>query len=226
MHFLINYLGNSHSGKFSNRRSDDYDGTQGASLPGAGTYQGRLTLPGEIRNLLQLEEGDDMIFTVDESGRVIVQRLPVMDPDQVWFWSERWQAMEQEAQADIEGGRVTRFNNVDEAVSALGKLSEQLAMPEVELTERFIKTYKKLPHDIHRKIQKAIRLLGDDPSHPSLRCKPIRGAPGIFEASVDMNYRLTYERLPGDILRLSVVGPHDYTRNVFENDSYGQRPGR
>ena len=82
-------------------------------------------------------------------------------------------------------------------------------MPEVEITDRFIKTYKKLPVEIQKKIQKTIRLLGNDPFHPSLRSKPIRGAPGIYEASVDMNYRMTYERLPGDVLRLRVVGPHD-----------------
>jgi antitoxin PrlF len=84
--------------------------------------KGRLTLPGEIRSLLRLEEGDDLIFTVEESGRVLVQRLPVIDPEQAWFWSERWQAMEREAQADIEEGRITRFNNVDDAVAALEKL--------------------------------------------------------------------------------------------------------
>ena len=26
------------------------------------------------------------------------------NPDQAWFWSERWQRMEQEAQADIDAG--------------------------------------------------------------------------------------------------------------------------
>lgn len=86
-------------------------------------------------------------------------------------------------------------------------------MPEVEFTDRFIKTYKKLPVEIQKKVQKAVKLLGDDPLHPSLRSKPIRGAPGIYEASVDMNYRMTYERLPGDILRLRVIGPHDKALN-------------
>jgi mRNA interferase RelE/StbE len=86
-------------------------------------------------------------------------------------------------------------------------------MPEVEFTDRFIKAYKKLPVEIQKKIQKSIRLLGDDPTHPSLRSKPIRGAPGVYEASVDMNYRMTYERLPGDVLRMRVAGPHDKALN-------------
>jgi len=29
---------------------------------------------------------------------------------QAWFWSERWQRLEGEAQADIDAGRVRHFN--------------------------------------------------------------------------------------------------------------------
>ena len=56
-----------------------------------------------------------------------------------------------------------------------------------------------------------LRFLADDPRHPSLQSKPIRGARGLYEARVDRFYRLTYERLPGDVLRLRVVGRHDET---------------
>jgi antitoxin PrlF len=84
--------------------------------------KGRLTLPSEVRDVLNVEEGDDLVFTVEEAGRVLVQRLPVIDPEQAWFWTERWQAMEREAQADIDEGRVTRFKSVDDAVAALEQL--------------------------------------------------------------------------------------------------------
>jgi mRNA-degrading endonuclease YafQ of YafQ-DinJ toxin-antitoxin module len=82
-------------------------------------------------------------------------------------------------------------------------------MPKIETTETFLKQFKELPKEIQKKGRKAIRLLAENPKHPSLRSKPIRGAKGIFEASLDMQYRLTYERLPGDVLRLRVVGLHD-----------------
>ena len=84
--------------------------------------KGRLTLPSEVRTLLNLEEGDDLIFTVDEAGRVLVQRLPMMDPEQAWFWTERWQVMEREVQSGLDEGRVTRFKSVEDAVAALEKL--------------------------------------------------------------------------------------------------------
>lgn len=81
-------------------------------------------------------------------------------------------------------------------------------MPEIELTETFKKHYADLPEYIQRKVKKALRLLAENPRHPSLRSKPVEGAPGIYEASTDLQYRVTYERLPGDVLRLRVVGKH------------------
>ena len=83
-------------------------------------------------------------------------------------------------------------------------------MAKVEFTKRFRDAYSELPNDkVKEKVKKAIRLLVENPRHPSLRSKPVQGAKGIYEASADMNYRLTYERLPDDVLRLRVVGKHD-----------------
>lgn len=82
-------------------------------------------------------------------------------------------------------------------------------MPEIELSESFFRYFAELPEEIQKKTKKAIRLLSENPRHPSLRTKPVQGARGIYEARVDQKYRLTYERLPNDALRLRVVGPHD-----------------
>ena len=84
-------------------------------------------------------------------------------------------------------------------------------MPEIELTDRFKNAYAELPEEIKKKVQKAIRLLANDPRHPSVQTKPIQGAKGLYEARADRAYRMTYERLPGDVLRLRVVGKHDET---------------
>jgi mRNA interferase RelE/StbE len=84
-------------------------------------------------------------------------------------------------------------------------------MPEIVLTETFIKGYENLPPHIQKKAKKAIRFLANDPRHPSLRSKPVEGAKGIFEARVDQSYRMTYERLEDDVLIMRVVGEHDKT---------------
>jgi len=71
--------------------------------------------------------------------------------------------------------------------------------------------FVKLPAVIQEKVKKQIRLLAENPRHPSLRSKPIQGAPGIYEARVDRDYRLTYQREADDTLVLRVVGQHDET---------------
>ena len=82
-------------------------------------------------------------------------------------------------------------------------------MPKIQLTERFIALYSSLPASIRKKINRQISLLADNPRHPSLQTKPIQGTKGIYEARIDINYRLTYERLPDDTLLLRVVAKHD-----------------
>lgn len=82
-------------------------------------------------------------------------------------------------------------------------------MPQIATTETFDRLFSRLPKDIQKKVLKAVRLLAQNRRHPSLRSKPVEGAPGIFEARVDVQYRMTYERLAGDILLLRVVASHD-----------------
>lgn len=84
--------------------------------------KGQVTVPQEIRNLLGAEEGDDLLFYTDEVGRVVVSRAQTIDPEQAWFWNDRWQRMEQEAQADLEAGRIVEYANIAEALAALDEI--------------------------------------------------------------------------------------------------------
>ncbi len=84
--------------------------------------KGQVTVPQEIRNVLGASEGDDLVFYVDDRGQVIIARAKIIPPDQAWFWSERWQRMEREAQADLEQGRVVEYPNVQDAIAALDQI--------------------------------------------------------------------------------------------------------
>ena len=86
--------------------------------------KGQITVPGEIRELLKAKEGDDLLFSIDEQGRVVISRGQIIPPDQAWFWKERWQRMEREAQADIDAGRVYEFPNGEAAVRFLHDAAE------------------------------------------------------------------------------------------------------
>lgn len=83
--------------------------------------RGQITLPPEIRERLQVREGDDVLFRLNEQGQVVVEQVQFIDPEQAWFWTEKWQKMEREAQEDIDAGRVHRYANIDEAIDALEK---------------------------------------------------------------------------------------------------------
>jgi len=82
-------------------------------------------------------------------------------------------------------------------------------MPKIKFTRRFLKSFARLPGPVQERIKKQIALLADNPRHPSLQTKPIQGAKGIYEARIDLDYRLTYEREAEDTLVLRVVGKHD-----------------
>ena len=82
-------------------------------------------------------------------------------------------------------------------------------MPNIKITQRFLKSFARLPKAIQVKVKKQITLLADNPRHPSLQTKPIQGAPGLYEARIDRDYRMTYEREPDVTLLLRVVGKHD-----------------
>ena len=84
--------------------------------------KGQVTVPQEIRHILGVEEGDDLLFYTDEAGRILVSRAQIIDPDQAWFWNDRWQRMEREAQADLEAGRTVTYANIAEALAALDEI--------------------------------------------------------------------------------------------------------
>jgi addiction module RelE/StbE family toxin len=86
--------------------------------------------------------------------------------------------------------------------------SQQAKMPKIKFTKRFLKSFARLPADIQEKVKTQLVRLADNPRHPSLQTKLIQGAPGIFEARINIDYRLTYERDEEDTLVLRVVAKH------------------
>jgi len=75
----------------------------------------------------------------------------------------------------------------------------------------FQKDYKRLPRHIQKETDNALRLLADNPRHPSLRIKKMQGTKGIWEESVTMSYRFTFH-MESDTLVLRRIGTHDILR--------------
>ncbi len=48
-----------------------------------------------------------------------------IDPDQAWFWTERWQQMEREADEDIAAGRVKVFDDAESFLAELERILDE-----------------------------------------------------------------------------------------------------
>lgn len=67
-----------------------------------------------------------------------------------------------------------------------------------------------LETNVKRELKNKLELMDQNPKHPSLITKKIKGASDIYEASITMNYRMTWQYYQDGIL-LRNIGEHDKT---------------
>ena len=80
-------------------------------------------------------------------------------------------------------------------------------MVKIRRTNSFLKDYRTLPADIQDRVDKQLTLLLENPRHPSLRLKKLKGT-DTFEIRITKGYRLTL-RYANKVLELRRVGTHD-----------------
>jgi antitoxin MazE len=78
--------------------------------------RGTITLPKAYRDAKLYE-----IRHRDGGGFELIPQHTI-DASQAWFWSERWQTMEREADAAIAAGHVRQFDSADDLLTELDKL--------------------------------------------------------------------------------------------------------
>jgi AbrB family looped-hinge helix DNA binding protein len=82
--------------------------------------RGTVALPADLRRRLHLDHADSQVKLIEhEDGRVELVPVVAIPADQAWFWTDRWQAMERDADADIAAGRATVVEGVDELIALL-----------------------------------------------------------------------------------------------------------
>lgn len=70
--------------------------------------RGTVALPAELRRRLHLDQENAQVKLVEgDDGRIELIPVVAVPADQAWFWADRWQAMEREADADIVARRTT-----------------------------------------------------------------------------------------------------------------------
>ena len=75
-----------------------------------------ISMQKEILNLNR--DGDYMDVQVRD-GEIVLKLKKLVDKDQAWFWTKRWQQGEKEAEEDIRDGRVHRFPDAKSAITHL-----------------------------------------------------------------------------------------------------------
>jgi bifunctional DNA-binding transcriptional regulator/antitoxin component of YhaV-PrlF toxin-antitoxin module len=82
--------------------------------------RGTIALPADLRRRHHLDEPGAQVQIIEhEDGTLELQPMLPIPADQRWFWTERWQAMEREADEDIAAGRALSFDDVDAFIAHL-----------------------------------------------------------------------------------------------------------
>jgi len=80
-------------------------------------------------------------------------------------------------------------------------------------TAQFKIAFEKLPSEIKEKAYKTFLLFQQNPHHPSLFVKQIRGLPGVWEGRIDIRYRFTFH-YEADFYVFRNIGSH----NILERN--------
>ncbi|PIU16582.1 hypothetical protein COT20_00145 [bacterium (Candidatus Gribaldobacteria) CG08_land_8_20_14_0_20_39_15] len=75
-------------------------------------------------------------------------------------------------------------------------------------TEKFKKDYKKLSPAIQRQTDKKLKFFAEKPFHTSFRIKKMQSKVGIYEASINMQYRFLFQ-IDGSTCILLRIGKHN-----------------
>jgi bifunctional DNA-binding transcriptional regulator/antitoxin component of YhaV-PrlF toxin-antitoxin module len=92
------------------------------------TLQGRgtLALPADVRRRHRLDEPGAQVEVVERPDGVIELHPHVPVPaDQAWFWTDRWQAREREAEEHVEAGQVTTHDSAEDFLTHLDAVVDE-----------------------------------------------------------------------------------------------------
>jgi AbrB family looped-hinge helix DNA binding protein len=81
--------------------------------------RGLITIPASVRHHFGLDQPGVQVEIIEGENEIILRPHVAVPSDQAWFWTERWQQMEREADDDFAAGRVAVTNDVDEFLAEL-----------------------------------------------------------------------------------------------------------
>lgn len=80
----------------------------------------------------------------------------------------------------------------------------------IRYSQNFLDKVQELSEDVKKALKAKLEIMVQNPRHPSLRTKKIQGQKDIFEASITMDIRMTWQ-FTNDGIFLRNIGEHDKT---------------
>ena len=79
------------------------------------TVQGRglIAIPTVIRRHFGLDKPGAQVEVIEREGEIVLRPHLAVPTDQTWFWTDRWQQIEREADDAISAGLVTTVDGVE-----------------------------------------------------------------------------------------------------------------
>jgi AbrB family looped-hinge helix DNA binding protein len=81
--------------------------------------RGVIAIPPALRRQFGLDRPGAQVEVLERDGEIVLRPHVPVPSDQAWFWTERWQKMEREADDDVAVEKVASFENVDDFLADL-----------------------------------------------------------------------------------------------------------
>ncbi len=81
--------------------------------------RGLIALPPAVRRHLGLDQPGAQVEVIEREGEVVLRPYLPVPADQAWFWTQRWQRMEREADEAVTAGRVTVVDGAEAMLADL-----------------------------------------------------------------------------------------------------------
>lgn len=86
---------------------------------------GTVTIPAQARRALGLDRPGVQLEVVLRDGELVLVPHIAVPAETAWFWSEKHQAAEREADADLAAGRFQEFDDAEQLLRHLEEISDQ-----------------------------------------------------------------------------------------------------
>lgn len=80
----------------------------------------QITIPRDLIEKFKLAVGDIVEFIV-RNNEVVLKPKKLVDAEDSWYWSKKWQKEEAESLKDIRAGKITICESVEKMIKELDK---------------------------------------------------------------------------------------------------------